>query len=78
MAPCSIKGITVAKQVNLRVDPGLHERLIAAADRRGVSVNKEMNLRLAESFGATGQAPNELKTEIEEITIRLMRLMARC
>jgi Flp pilus assembly pilin Flp len=46
-------------QVNLRVSDGLRDRLIAAAEARGVSMNKEINDRLLRSFVADDLGTND-------------------
>jgi hypothetical protein len=39
-------------QINLRIDPGLRDRVQASADAHGVSVTREINERLRESLEA--------------------------
>jgi hypothetical protein len=46
-------------QLKVRMDPALHEKLVAAAETRGASVNKEVNERLAASFD-DGRDPDKV------------------
>jgi len=50
-------------QVNLRVGDEMRAKLIAAAEARGVSVNKEINDRLARSFVAGSRGTGDADLE---------------
>ncbi len=46
-------------KLQLRLDEGLHKKLVEAAERNHRSLNAEMNARLASSF-----APNPLEARV--------------